>query len=157
MVFDVLACVECRGDGPSQIRSIQMYSFRHDLFCITPAVIVQLQTISGIRQHHMRLRGSMLRAIGGQVVATLRRFDRVIRRVSIRVADVNGPRGGVDKRCAIEICVKRSPAIVVEDLETRLAVAVDQAIERAVMALSRFVERKRDKRHFVRRGSALEC
>jgi putative sigma-54 modulation protein len=38
---------------------------------------------------------------GHRLSFTLRRFAHRIRRVNLRLVDVNGPRGGVDSRCSI--------------------------------------------------------
>jgi len=44
----------------------------------------------------------------------LGRFENRIDRVTVWLEDLNGPRGGVDKRCRIEACVPRSGRLQVE-------------------------------------------
>ncbi len=64
-----------------------------------------------------------------------------VRRVVMRLADENGPRGGVDKRCSIRAIVSGIPPVVVEQHETDLYVAIDRAADRAGRAVSRKLER----------------
>lgn len=54
---------------------------------------------------------------------------RRIRRVCISVEDVNGPKGGVDKRCRICATLGFAP-IVLEETQTDWQVAVARAIHR---------------------------
>ena len=58
-------------------------------------------------------------------------------RVGVRLTDENGPRGGVDKRCALRITVPGQQPIVIEQQESNLYVAIDCAAERAGRAVSR--------------------
>ena len=58
--------------------------------------------------------------------------DDHIRRVVIRLSDINGPRGGADKRCHLQVMLAGLPAVVVEDIEADLYVAIDRATERLV-------------------------
>ncbi len=67
----------------------------------------------------------------------LRRFGRELTAVVVRIADVNGPRGGVDKRCAITAVGRAGPASVEERGEDAYAV-VDAAVAR-LRALRAFV------------------
>jgi ribosome-associated translation inhibitor RaiA len=60
-----------------------------------------------------------------------------VRGVVMRLADENGPRGGVDKRCSIRVTVSGIPAVVVEQRETDLYVAIDRAADRAGRAVAR--------------------
>ena len=62
-------------------------------------------------------------------------------RVGVRLTDENGPRGGVDKRCALRITVPGQQPIVIEQQESNLYVAIDCAAERAGRAVSRQVGR----------------
>jgi ribosomal subunit interface protein len=73
----------------------------------------------------------------------LSRGDEAITRITVRLSDINGPRGGPDKRCLIEVRLKASPTVVVEDVETDLYVAIDRAVDRAGRALTRQLARRR--------------
>lgn len=61
--------------------------------------------------------------------------------VVVRLADENGPRGGVDKRCTIRADLPGTPSVIVEQQETDLYVAIDRAADRAGRAVSRRLER----------------
>jgi putative sigma-54 modulation protein len=67
-----------------------------------------------------------------------------IQRVLVRLSDINGPRGGADKRCKIHLVIPRVPDIVVEDTDANLYAAIDGAANRAGRALRRHVTRHRD-------------
>jgi hypothetical protein len=41
-----------------------------------------------------------------------------VSRVAVHLSDVNGPRGGVDKLCGIELRLKDAQALVVEDVQS---------------------------------------
>ena len=70
--------------------------------------------------------------------------DAAIGRVMVRLSNVNGPRGGEDKRCHIEVRLRGMPDVVVVDTEADLYVAIDRATERAGRALLRRLERRRE-------------
>jgi len=57
----------------------------------------------------------------------LRRFETRIRRVVVRLVDLNGPRGGVDKRCRILARLSPSQVVVAEATDADAYVAVSQA------------------------------
>ena len=70
----------------------------------------------------------------------LGRFGGRIRSLTVRVADLNGPRGGVDKQCrvAIQLDAPRR-VIVIEDTDASAAAAIDRAADRAARAVARAV------------------
>lgn len=70
--------------------------------------------------------------------------DSHIARVIVRLSDINGPRGGKDKRCHLELRLKGLPEVVIEDTEADLYVAIDRAAERAGRALLRCLARQRE-------------
>lgn len=63
--------------------------------------------------------------------------------VRVRVNDVNGPRGGLDKRCHFEVVLDRLGTFVVEQTDTDLYAAIDKASTRLRHALRRRVERSK--------------
>jgi len=70
-----------------------------------------------------------------------------LRKVSVRLSDENGPRGGKDKRCRIRIDFPGAQDVVIEDTEADLYVAIDRAADRAGRSVARRLERQRDHRH----------
>jgi len=60
-----------------------------------------------------------------------------IRRVGIRLSDLNGPRGGVDKRCLVEVRLDGLPTVVVEDIQPDMYSAIDRAVGRAARTVMR--------------------
>jgi ribosome-associated translation inhibitor RaiA len=79
----------------------------------------------------------------------LGRFEGRVNVVTARLADLNGPRGGVDKRCRISVAVRAGDPVLVEDADTDLYAAIDRAAERAGRAVWRQLARRRemDMRH----------
>ena len=76
----------------------------------------------------------------------LGRFAERIQRIRVSIADVNGPRGGSDKRCRVQVYLGRLGEVLAEDTDERIATAVDHASERAGRATRRVIERKIDGR-----------
>ena len=71
----------------------------------------------------------------------------LVSKVAVRLSDLNGPRGGEDKRCVIQVAVSSATDVVIEDTQTDLYVAIDRAAERAGRSLARRVERQRTRRN----------
>ncbi len=67
-------------------------------------------------------------------------------RISVRLGDDNGPRGGSDMHCRVRVSLAGAPDIVIEDRETDLYVAVDRAADRAGRTLVRRLTRRNERR-----------
>lgn len=76
---------------------------------------------------------------------------RNIRRIIVRLSDINGPRGGHDKRCHIQISLPQQADVVVEDVQSDLYSAIDRAADRASRTVSRRLDRLRQSRKSARR------
>lgn len=74
----------------------------------------------------------------------LSRFGERVVRVTVRFEDANGARGGVDKQCRIDVALRPSGSILVEDIDADLHAVVDRAADRAARAVSRDLQRRRD-------------
>jgi putative sigma-54 modulation protein len=68
--------------------------------------------------------------------------DDHIQTIEMRLSDINGPRGGADKRCQLHIIMIGMPDVIIEDIETDLYVAIDRATDRAGRTVIRKIERQ---------------
>ena len=75
----------------------------------------------------------------------LGKFARRIERASVRIEDVNGPRGGVDKRCGIKVVMSGLPSVVVEHRHESLQAAMDGALARVERAVRQAADSRRTK------------
>jgi putative sigma-54 modulation protein len=87
--------------------------------------------------HGIELSGGLKDYIRRRVHFSLGRFAGRIRSLSIRLADINGPRGGVDKRCDIRVDVGLREQVIVCERQANLHAAVAFAMERTERAVER--------------------
>jgi hypothetical protein len=83
----------------------------------------------------------------------LGKFATSIERVTVRVTDTNGPRGGVDQVCNVKVVLSGLPSVVIERRDVALHAAIDVALGAAERAVRRSVGRRRMK-PLRRRSSA---
>lgn len=96
-----------------------------------------------IQTHGFSLTPGLREYVVKRLAYALSHGDASITRLTVRLSDINGPRGGDDKRCLVEVRLKRAPAVVIEDVEADLYLAIDRAAERAGRALDRRLARGR--------------
>ncbi len=77
--------------------------------------------------------------------ACLANTDGLVHEVEVRVADVNGPRGGVDKLCGIRVVLQRAGVVFVQARGADAYGTVDKAALRLKAALARRVGRHRSR------------
>ena len=75
----------------------------------------------------------------------LRKFSSSIDRVSVRLEDVNGPRGGADQICRIKVVLRGLPSVVFEQCNVALGAAIDGALVGVERAVRRRLQRRRMK------------
>ena len=75
----------------------------------------------------------------------LGKYERSIERVSVRMGDVNGPRGGIDQLCRIKVVLRGLPSVVFESRDASLNAAVDVALSGVERAVRRALQRRRTK------------
>jgi ribosome hibernation promoting factor len=76
----------------------------------------------------------------------LDRFDHRLDRVQVRLEDVNGPRGGMDKNCRLHVSGRPSWRIHVEGAGTTFYDAVDAATARARRSVGQLLARLAEQR-----------
>ncbi|MDP2828058.1 MAG: HPF/RaiA family ribosome-associated protein [Sulfuricellaceae bacterium] len=77
----------------------------------------------------------------------LSRFHDRLEHMSMRLADDNGPRGGVDKRCQVRLRLHGAPEVVITEVSEDLYVAIDRAADRAGRTAARRIERGNNVAH----------
>jgi len=80
---------------------------------------------------------------------SLARGTNQIRRVDVSLSDLNGPRGGIDKRCLVKVRLDRLQLVVVEDVQNDLYSAIDRAAGRAGRMVIRRLAQHSDKRRIA--------
>ena len=74
----------------------------------------------------------------------LARFAPRIRDVDVTLIDLNGPRGGVDKRCRVVVHFVRTGSVSAEVTDSAFEPAVHRAADRLVRRIREWLRRKRD-------------
>jgi hypothetical protein len=85
----------------------------------------------------------------------LAKFATSLERVSVRVFDENGPRGGIDQVCLIKVVISGLPSVVLERRRPNVQAAVDAAIRAVDHAVHRSLDRRRLKPLHRRRRQEL--
>ena len=86
----------------------------------------------------------------------LRRLGWLVPRAEVQMSDVNGGRGGIDKRCQVELKTDGAGSVIVTSIASEWRTALDRALARAARALMRVWRRDADTRRRRRRLVAIE-
>ena len=70
-----------------------------------------------------------------------------VSKVSVRLSDINGPRGGNDKRCQVRVSLPGAREVVIEETDPDLYSAIDRAADRTERTVARRLARLRDFPH----------
>ena len=85
----------------------------------------------------------------------LRRLGWLVPRAEVHMSDVNGARGGIDKRCQVELKTDGSGSVVVASVAREWRTALDNALARAARSLMRLWRRDAESRRLRRRLISL--
>lgn len=87
----------------------------------------------------------------------MRRLSALVPRAAVQMSDVNGPRGGIDKRCQVQLTTHSTGNIVITSTAREWRAALDSALARATRVLMRACQRSRTRRTRDRRGIAFDA
>lgn len=107
-------------------------------------------TIQGL---NFDLTAAILEHVRRRLRAGLSYYAPRVQRVTVRVSDLNGPKGGADKQCSFEIAAEGIDPMRVKAVDQDLYRAVDRAAITLRQRLARVYGRDRA-RHSRRRVSA---
>lgn len=76
----------------------------------------------------------------------LDRLEPMVGRVAVRLADQNGPRGGVDKECKVLVMMRNGDTIVLHEKGEEMMNVIDRASDKTKRLINRKIDKKRTKR-----------
>lgn len=86
--------------------------------------------------------GAQMRALSVQRVRfSLRHLMTFVPHAKVLFSDVNGPRGGVDKRCQVELKTDNAGTVLIASLARDWRTALDRSLSRATRVLTRSLQR----------------
>ncbi len=89
--------------------------------------------------------------------AAFDRFQKQIRELRVRLSDLNGPRGGVDKSCRVSIKLTPRGEMVLEQRGDEIHATIASAVERASENLAQRLAKQRDAVRQPRRPRVREA
>jgi putative sigma-54 modulation protein len=93
-----------------------------------------------------RLSESEVEAMRRRIGFALNRFVHRIMSVTVGLVDINGPRGGPDKRCRFIVTLARHPRVIIEQSHARASAAVALAADRTSQVVSKLLSRRRKRK-----------
>ncbi|MCC7263442.1 MAG: HPF/RaiA family ribosome-associated protein [Candidatus Latescibacteria bacterium] len=97
-----------------------------------------------VRANQHRVGANLRHHVEKRLRFALGRFSRQVNTVKVQLSDLNGPRGGVDQCCRVEVSLVSGGRLIVEDTQSYLYAAISRAAERVGRALARQLSRQRD-------------
>jgi ribosome-associated translation inhibitor RaiA len=99
-----------------------------------------------IGRHDVQLDEALHEHIERRVEFALGQFGEFVSRVRLNLADVNGPRRGIDKECQMLVYLRDGHLVKVRDVNGDFATAVNRAADRAGHAVARQLDKRRDRK-----------
>jgi len=96
-----------------------------------------------IKYHHMPEKKELSDYIQHRIALALDRFERRIQSIAMHIYDMNGPRGGVDKRCLALVHLRPGGNVAFALRDTDEFTAVDRVADRLKERLRRELGRRR--------------
>lgn len=72
-----------------------------------------------------------------RITYALDRFRSSVREVKVRLLDVNGPKGGIDKHCIANVVLSKGEVITIHSEDSDLYRAIDHVSQKTKQVLSR--------------------
>lgn len=106
-----------------------------------------------IRSRNLNISDALANHCLQKLFSALRPFHGRLGAVLVRLTDVNGPRGGIDKRCQLVIELTGVRHLVITSADSDLYCAIDRAADRAGHSIARELKRRQRRPVARRQGS----
>ena len=104
-----------------------------------------------IRGSGFRITAPLLNHTERRLRFALTRSSHRIKRVVVCFGDTNGPRGGEDKFCRMQVYFEHTPPVLIEDAGADLYAVIDRAAERAGRNAAKRIDRLQESVRLARR------
>jgi len=113
-----------------------------------PVKVTRNRTVGPSPPAHIRVIGGAIDDedrdyIARKLGVKLGKFASAIERITVRLSDTNGPKGGDDQKCQIKVVLSGLSSVVVSETHSTLARTIDASIDAAAMTVRRRVQRRR--------------
>ena len=98
-----------------------------------------------IQSRGFNLTRSLERYIHRRCESTIGGRRENVQNLWVRLSDINGPRGGADKCCRVYLSVPHMADIFVQDTQSNMCAAVDNALDKAGQSLHHRLSKYRAK------------
>ncbi len=88
---------------------------------------------------------------------TLTRLRSHIESVSVRLEDINGPKGGLDKCCSIKVFIAHTPTVIIKEVREDMYEAIDTGVHRLAHVVTRKIERIRSRKRKATKVTRTEA
>jgi ribosome-associated translation inhibitor RaiA len=95
--------------------------------------------------HGMRLTSALRELVRKRVATRLNKFASAIQRVTVRIEDINGPRGGLDKACRAKVLLRGVGSVLAVHQHNNVRTAIAGALRRAESGVRRSLARRKTK------------
>jgi ribosome-associated translation inhibitor RaiA len=102
-----------------------------------------------LRSKQLEMNAKVLAHIERRLQFGLGRLSQRIHRVAVHIGDLNGPRGGEDKTCRIEVRLLPTGSVFADAKDVDLDAAVDRAADRVARSVSRAIKRALDRERAI--------
>lgn len=99
-----------------------------------------------IRSRSLKMTDTLKNYVDRRIRFALGRFSQRLESVRIMLQDLNGPKGGVDKRCKVHVAILPSFSVIIEETDVELESAVSRALDRAGRTVARRLDQFLDRR-----------
>ncbi|OEU50968.1 MAG: hypothetical protein BA866_03765 [Desulfobulbaceae bacterium S5133MH15] len=96
-----------------------------------------------IKAHHLRLDQKTNSAMERRLRFALGRFGASINEVTVRLTDLNGPKGGIDKECLIVVKLRKGGKVIVQGSGKDCTATLNYCADRIGRAVERELSRNR--------------
>ena len=110
---------------------------------------------SSIRVRNIEWTDELREKVARSVAFALDRYGAQVSHVSVYLADLNGPKGGVDKLCQVTATLRRGKPVLILEKGPEILPTINRALDRVGHSIGRSIQRW--KRPAAGRSRGYEC